>query len=76
MPSSSAQSSGAFGPDQYLDPISRIKESVGIPVIGSLNGVSEGGWTDYARIIQQAGADALELNVYYIAKEIKRPIPL
>jgi len=49
---------------------------VGIPVIGSLNGVSEGGWTDYARIIQQAGADALELNVYYIAKEIKRPIPL
>ena len=59
----------AFGPDRYLEQISRIKESVDIPVIGSLNGVSLGGWIDSARLIQQAGADALELNVYYIATD-------
>ncbi len=63
----------AFGPDCYLDQISRIKESVEIPVIGSLNGVSQGGWIDYARLIQQAGADALELNVYYIATAPDEP---
>ena len=65
----------AFGPDRYLEQISRIKESVAIPVIGSLNGVSQGGWTDYARLIQQAGADALELNVYYIATDPDEPGP-
>jgi len=59
----------ALGPDRYLDQISRIKEMVDIPVIGSLNGVSLGGWTDHARLIEQAGADALELNVYYIATD-------
>jgi len=52
----------ALGPDRYLNQISRIKEMVSVPVIGSLNGVSMGGWTDHARLIQQAGADALELN--------------
>ncbi|MCX6878105.1 MAG: dihydroorotate dehydrogenase-like protein [Verrucomicrobia bacterium] len=57
----------ALGPDRYLEQISRIKEAVDIPVIGSLNGISIGGWTDHARLIQQAGADALELNVYYVA---------
>jgi len=59
----------AFGPDRYLEQISRIKASVEIPVIGSLNGISLGGWTDHARLIEQAGADALELNVYYIATD-------
>lgn len=59
----------ALGPDRYLEQISRIKESVDIPVIGSLNGISLGGWTDHARLIEQAGADALELNVYYIATD-------
>jgi dihydroorotate dehydrogenase (fumarate) len=59
----------AVGPDRYLQQISTIKEKVSIPVIGSLNGVSTGGWIDYARLIQQAGADALELNVYYIATD-------
>lgn len=59
----------AFGPDRYLEQISRIKASVEIPVIGSLNGVSLGGWTDHARLIEQAGADALELNVYYVATD-------
>ena len=57
----------ALGPDKYLEQIAKIKETVGIPVIGSLNGISMGGWTDHARLIQQAGADALELNVYYVA---------
>jgi dihydroorotate dehydrogenase (fumarate) len=55
-----------LGPEDYLDHVSRAKEAVDIPIIGSLNGVSAGGWTDYARRIQEAGADALELNVYYI----------
>lgn len=53
-------------PYQYLDHIANLKKSVSIPVIGSLNGVSTGGWIQYARNIEQAGADALELNVYYV----------
>src|SRR5687767_15782473 len=54
------------GPDQYLNLIRRAKEAVNIPVIGSLNGASVGGWTDYAAMIEEARADALELNVYYL----------
>jgi len=54
-------------PFQYLDHIANLKKAVNIPVIGSLNGVSTGGWIKYAKNIEQAGADALELNVYYIA---------
>lgn len=54
------------GPDEYLELLRRAKETVDIPVIGSLNGVSSGGWTRYARQMQQAGADAIELNVYYL----------
>jgi dihydroorotate dehydrogenase (fumarate) len=54
------------GPDEYLGRIARAKGSLEIPVIGSLNGVSRGGWVDYARRIQQAGADALELNIYML----------
>ena len=54
------------GPGQYLDLIRRAKEAVDIPIIGSLNGISSGGWIDYARKIEQAGADALELNIYFI----------
>ncbi|HEV8135426.1 MAG TPA: dihydroorotate dehydrogenase-like protein [Pyrinomonadaceae bacterium] len=53
-------------PDEYMNLIRRAKEAVDIPVIGSLNGVSAGGWTDYAALIEEAGADAIELNVYYI----------
>jgi len=55
-----------IGPDEYVDHVRRAKEAVGIPVIGSLNGVSSGGWIEYAGKIEQAGADALELNIYYI----------
>lgn len=54
------------GPEQYLELIRRAKEAVNIPIIGSLNGASVGGWTDYATLIEEAGADALELNVYYL----------
>jgi len=54
------------GPDEYLKLIHQAKEAVDIPVIGSLNGTSIGGWTDYAALIEEAGADALELNIYYI----------
>jgi dihydroorotate dehydrogenase (fumarate) len=55
-----------LGPDKYLEHLRRVKAAVGIPVIGSLNGVSTGGWIRYAKMMQEAGADALELNVYYI----------
>jgi dihydroorotate dehydrogenase (fumarate) len=55
-----------LGPEAYLEHIRRAKAAVDIPVIASLNGVSRGGWTDFARRIQQAGADALELNVFYV----------
>jgi len=55
-----------LGPFEYLDHIANLKKAVDIPVIGSLNGVSNGGWAKYAKNIQDAGADALELNIYYI----------
>jgi len=55
-----------FGPDAYLEHLRRAKAAVGIPVIGSLNGVSTGGWIEYAKKIEEAGANALELNIYYV----------
>ncbi len=55
------------GPDHYVDYIRKVKSAVNIPVIASLNGVSAGGWTRYAKMIEEAGADALELNTYYLA---------
>ncbi|ARV57949.1 dihydroorotate dehydrogenase [Nostocales cyanobacterium HT-58-2] len=58
------------GPEEYLDHICKIKRSVKIPIFASLNGSSLGGWTSYARQIQQAGADALELNIYYVPTDI------
>ncbi|MBN8525916.1 MAG: dihydroorotate dehydrogenase-like protein [Planctomycetes bacterium] len=57
------------GTDEYLENIRRIKAAVRIPVVASLNGVSPGGWTDYARLMEQAGADALELNLYEVAMD-------
>jgi dihydroorotate dehydrogenase (fumarate) len=59
------------GPDQYLNLIRRAKQAVDIPVIGSLNGASVGGWTDYAALIEEAGADALELNIYYLPTSVE-----
>src|SRR6266511_3861604 len=57
-------------PDEYLNLIRRAKESVDVPIIGSLNGVSIGGWTNYASLIEDAGADALELNIYYVPTNV------
>ncbi len=54
-------------PDKYLEHIQKAKQSVEIPIIGSLNGISPTGWTKYARLIEEAGADALELNIYYLS---------
>ncbi len=58
-----------LGPVEYLEQLRRIKAAVKVPVIASLNGVTASGWLDYARWIEQAGADALELNVYYLATD-------
>lgn len=55
-----------WGPEDYLNHIRKAKKAVKIPVIGSLNGTSLGGWTNYAQEIQKAGADAIELNIYSI----------
>ena len=58
------------GPDEYLNLIGRLKRSVSIPVIASLNGISTGGWVDYALQIEHAGADALELNIYFVPTDL------
>lgn len=55
-----------LGPEEYVELLHKAKASLGIPVIGSLNGISTGGWVKFARKIEEAGADAIELNVYYI----------
>ena len=56
----------ALGPDEYLEQIQRIRQAVSIPVIASLNGTTPLSWIEYARLIQNAGADALEVNFYYV----------
>jgi dihydroorotate dehydrogenase (fumarate) len=56
----------ALGPDRYLEQLRRIREAVAVPVIASLNGVTARGWLEYARLLEQAGAHALELNVYHV----------
>lgn len=56
----------SVGPEEYLNHIRQAKERINIPLIASLNGSTVGGWTSYARQIEQAGADALELNIYYV----------
>ena len=58
-----------IGPEPYLEHLHLLKEATSIPVIGSLNGVSTGGWVEYARRIEEAGADAIELNIYYLAAD-------
>ncbi|MBP9162055.1 MAG: dihydroorotate dehydrogenase-like protein [Leptospiraceae bacterium] len=54
------------GPEQYLEYIRKVKQSVSIPIIGSLNGYTSGGWTNFAKLIQEAGADGIELNLYNV----------
>lgn len=63
----------ALAPEKYLSHVAALKKAVNIPVIGSLNGVSKGGWVKYARRIQDAGADALELNLYYLPADPALP---
>lgn len=58
-----------LGPDAYLEALRKTKDAVDIPVIASLNGTTRSGWIDHARLIEQAGADALELNVYSVATD-------
>jgi dihydroorotate dehydrogenase (fumarate) len=59
----------ALGPDEYLEQLQAVREAVDIPVIGSLNGVTPGGWLEFARLIEQAGAAAIELNLYQLATD-------
>lgn len=59
----------AFGPDEYLEHLRRVKAAVGIPVIASLNGSTHSGWSSCARLLEQAGADAVELNLYQAASD-------
>ncbi|HEY5895598.1 MAG TPA: dihydroorotate dehydrogenase-like protein [Chthoniobacterales bacterium] len=67
-----AQEDFAVGPETYLDHLSRAKSSLDIPIIASLNGETVGGWTRFARQIEQAGADALELNFYSVPTDADR----
>jgi dihydroorotate dehydrogenase (fumarate) len=59
-----------LGPEEYLEQIRKAKETVNIPIIASLNGSTIGGWTEYAKEMEKAGADAIELNVYYIPTDM------
>lgn len=59
------------GPEVYLEHIRHAKESVDIPIIASLNGYSPGGWVEYAQLMQQAGASAIELNIYYVPTDME-----
>jgi len=59
----------SLGPEEYLERLRRIKDAVRIPVFGSLNGYTPGGWLDFAKQMQDAGADALELNIYHITTD-------
>jgi dihydroorotate dehydrogenase (fumarate) len=58
-----------LGPDEYLDHLRLVKNAVGIPVMASLNGVTPGGWVSYAQLLEQAGADGLELHIYHAASD-------
>jgi dihydroorotate dehydrogenase (fumarate) len=58
-----------FAPDRYVDHVHRVKSAVGIPVIASLNGLTPRGWLNYSRLMEDAGADAIELNAYYVAAD-------
>lgn len=57
------------GPDEYLEHLRRVKQATSVPVIGSLNGCTPGGWVHYARLMEEAGADAIELHIYHSASD-------
>jgi dihydroorotate dehydrogenase (fumarate) len=60
----------SIGPQAYLDHLRRAREAVDIPVIASLNGISRSGWCEYARLVEQAGANAIELNAYFVPSDL------
>jgi dihydroorotate dehydrogenase (fumarate) len=62
-----------LAPDEYAEHIRRVKEAVRIPVIGSLNGRTRESWLEFAKVIEQAGADALELNMYQVVTDLGIP---
>lgn len=63
------EADSAPGPDEYLEQLRRVKQTVGIPVIASLNGSTPGGWVSHACLMEQAGADAIELHLYHAASD-------
>src|SRR4051812_38409614 len=63
----------SLSPEQYAEHVSRVKRAVGIPVIGSLNGTTNESWLAFSRLIEQAGADALELNLYEVVTDLTMP---
>src|SRR5262245_38957732 len=64
----------ALGPEEYLEHLRRIKDAVSIPVLASLNGVTPGGWMSYACLLEEAGADGLELHVYHAASDMRSSV--
>ena len=60
----------ALGPEEYLEHLHRVKQALGIPVMASLNGVTHGGWLSYAKLLEEAGADGLELHIYHAASDM------
>ncbi len=67
----SPEPESALGPEEYLEHVRRVKAAVKIPVVASLNGTTHGGWISYARLMEEAGADALELDLYHAASDPK-----
>jgi dihydroorotate dehydrogenase (fumarate) len=61
-----------LGPDEYLDHLRRVKEAVSVPVLGALDGATPGGWTSYARLMEQAGASGIELDLYHAQSDMSR----
>jgi len=61
-----------FGGESYVDLVRKAKAAVGVPVIASLNGATEGGWLGYAKLFEEAGADAIELNVYWVSTDLTK----
>ena len=62
----------ALGPDEYLEHLRQVKAAVRMPVVASLNGVTHGGWIAFAKLLEEAGADALELHIYHAASDMSR----
>ena len=70
LPETALEGPYGVGPDSYLNLVRQAKASLGVPVVASLNGATPSGWTSYASQIEEAGADALELNIYYVPVDI------